>query len=185
MTKEICEKCGQTEEEHPVYENDEKGNEISCEKFKPKNQSRFQNHINVIKEAKRIKDGSDDNLPSRSERKVTSESLSDKIEGLKADDLAMWYKEHEKFMDGLSSMEICNENHNCNEFVIKKLKEKISKDVKEAVKKLKKEDEGLKKQLLIDFKTPLSVESAQRFIKARFESSARIKKDKIFGKGLA
>ncbi len=67
------------------------------------------------------------------------ESLSDKIQGLKGDDLANWYKEHEKFIDNLSSMEICNENHNCNEFVIEKLKEKITKDVKEAVKKLKEE----------------------------------------------
>ena len=54
----------QTEEKEP--------GEISADTSGSDNQSRFQNHINVIKEAKRIKDGSDDKL------KVTSESLSDK-----------------------------------------------------------------------------------------------------------
>ena len=67
-------------------------------------------------------------------------SLSDKIEELKGDDLANWYKEHEEYLDNLSSMEICNENHNCNDFVINKLKEKISKDIKEAIKELKEID---------------------------------------------
>ena len=64
-------------------------------------------------------------------------NLSEKIGELKADDLANWYKEHERYLESLSSMEICDGNHNCNEFVIKKLKEKILKDVKEAVRLLK------------------------------------------------
>ena len=50
------------------------------------------------------------------------------LKDLKADDLANWYKEHEKFMEGLSSMEICNENYNCNEFVINKLKEHLKQE---------------------------------------------------------
>ncbi len=52
---------------------DKEPGEISADTSGSDNQSRFQNHINVIKGAKRIKDGSDDE-PSRSER-----SLSDKI----------------------------------------------------------------------------------------------------------
>ena len=38
---------------------------------------------------------------------------------LDSDLLAKFYKEHEEYMETLSSMEICNGNHNCNEFVIK------------------------------------------------------------------
>ena len=95
MTKEICENCGEEKKEHyyrEKYCKNLSNYKLESEKFKaknhslgsrgfdtpassldPKNHSRFQNHINVIKEAKRIKDGSDDE-PSRSER-----SLSDKI----------------------------------------------------------------------------------------------------------
>jgi len=50
-----------------------------------------------------------------------------RLKEIKADDLANWYKEHEKYLETLSSMEICNENHNCNEFVIKKLNKEIDK----------------------------------------------------------
>ncbi len=58
--KEICENCGQVNHPNPL-----------CQKFKPKNQSRFQNHINVIKCATRLRDI--DNT------RHGSESLSDKI----------------------------------------------------------------------------------------------------------
>ena len=55
------------------------------------------------------------------------ENLKEELKKIKSDDLANWYKEHEKYISSLSSMEICNENHNCNKFVIKKLKERIEK----------------------------------------------------------
>ena len=78
MTKEICE-CGYHESWHPVPPND--FNKEGCKKFKPKNQSRFQNHINVIKCATRLRDidstrhGSDDE--SLSSNIVKEEWVSD------------------------------------------------------------------------------------------------------------
>ena len=71
---------------------------------------------------------------------MKEKTLWDKIEELKGDDLAYGYKDYEKSREGLSTMEICNDNSGgCNDFVIKKIKEKISKDVKEFIKKLKEE----------------------------------------------
>lgn len=87
-----------------------------------------------------------------------------------------WIKKHTK--EKILSDEIVTMNLDCDccdaEFI-------QVEPLKQSIKRLKEEDEGLKDQLLIDFKTPLSVKSAQRFIKARFESSIRIKKNKIFG----
>jgi len=60
---------------------------------------------------------------------------------------------------------------------------KIS-DFKEFIKELKEENEKLRKQLIIDFKTSLSVESAKRFINSRFEMSNE-RKDKLAGKQLS
>ena len=50
-----------------------------------------------------------------------------KLNEIKGDDLAMWYKEHEKCLENLSPMEICNGSHDCDDFVIEKIKERIDK----------------------------------------------------------
>ena len=46
------------------------------------------------------------------------------LKEIKGDDLDNWYEE---YLKTLSSMEIYNENHGCNKFVINKLKERINK----------------------------------------------------------
>jgi len=48
-------------------------------------------------------------------------------EELSGDTLAYGYKDYEKSRENMSSMEICNDNEDCNSFVIKKIKEIIDK----------------------------------------------------------
>ncbi len=58
-----------------------------------------------------------------------------------------------------------------------------NEDVKEFIKRKNEEKEDLKRQLLIDFKVPMTEKSAKRFIESRFKISNN-KDKKLAGKGL-
>ena len=166
MTKDdICEDCWHNSNCSPEYKHKKR-----CEKFKKKNDSpcnsskttkKVQSSLVVARlgdASSNLAEVEDKGPEDSTEKSVKCTSGSDDDSSLSDKIIKLTDKEGE--CNWISC--ICRD------------------DVKSAVKKLKEENNKLKKQLIIDFKVPLSEESAKHIISGRFKMSNK-RKDKIFG----